>query len=274
MIVSRIFKQVVVSSSFSRSSSLLSASSSFSPRFLQRRSVGPLLSSSFSSSPSPTVSEKKHRIIILGPPGSGKGTQTSNMKRDFGLKAIILGDILRSFVSENNNELSKHIKQMMEGGNMVDDSIVLKLLSSAFQSQDASHGWILDGYPRNEIQASHLNEILEKTDQKLSHVLYLNVDEVEVAERIKGRLIHPPSGRVYHITYNPPKMTGLDDITGEPLEARKDDHPELVLSRLREYKEKTLPLIHYYEQLGLLSTISAHTSADGYVIIRRILSRD
>jgi len=225
-------------------------------------------SRSYSSSRS-AIPKTPLRIVFLGPPGSGKGTQTTSIKKDFNLNAIVSGDILRT-VAQENTELGQQVREFMKQGTFVPDPIILKLLSAAFQAE--KHGWVLDGFPRNDIQARHLDKMLEDTSQKLTHVFFLKVDEKEVTERIKGRLVHLHSGRLYHVTYNPPKRKGLDDITGEPLVQRADDNPEKVIARLRDYNEKTLPLIRYYENFGLLSTISAPTSNQGYVIIKRILN--
>jgi len=218
-------------------------------------------------------SEKKVlRLILLGAPGSGKGTTTNYIIKDFGLINITTGDMLREAAKENTPR-GREIKDVMNKGGLVSDEILYQVLFDAFLSeQPLRKGWVLDGFPRNLNQAKHLDQLLLKKQQPLTHVFYLNVDEKEVADRIRGRLVHPASGRLYHHTYNPPKVPGKDDVTGEPLVQRSDDDPEKVINRIVTYKAATLPLIEHYQKSGLLQTITAQTSAEGYVFIKKNLT--
>eukprot|EP01100_Stratorugosa_tubuloviscum_P006611 TRINITY_DN2832_c0_g3_i1.p1 TRINITY_DN2832_c0_g3~~TRINITY_DN2832_c0_g3_i1.p1 ORF type:complete len:331 (-),score=116.83 TRINITY_DN2832_c0_g3_i1:37-945(-) len=215
--------------------------------------------------------KKNLNIVLIGPPGSGKGTQTECLVNDFNLTSIKTGDLLRK-ETEKESEISKLIKQTMLDGTLVKDEIIFNLLTQEFEAiQNKQRGWVLDGFPRNLNQAIYLDKLLSTRNEHISHVFYLNVNDNEVAERIKGRLVHSSSGRQYHISYKPPKNPGLDDITNEPLIQREDDKPENVLSRLQTYREKTLPLLNFYQQSNRLITIEATTSAKGYAIINQAI---
>lgn len=217
--------------------------------------------------PHPTL-----RIALIGPPGSGKGTQSNSISNDFGVLQFSTGDMLRAAAKEESS-FGKKLKEQLASGGLVSDELLFPLLEQSLTSNEAKlKGWILDGYPRTLSQAKSLDKLLETSSQALSHVLFIKVDELEVAERIKGRLYHPASGRLYHVSYKPPLKPGVDDITGEPLIQREDDKPETVIARLRAYNEKTKPLLDYYDDKKLLSTIAAPTSKDGYVIIKKLLS--
>jgi len=149
------------------------------------------------------------------------------------------------------------------------DEIVLKLVKDHLEK--INKGWILDGFPRTPRQATLLDEALASWNQKLSLALYLNVPEKAIIERIQGRYVHEKSGRVYNTTYQPPKKPGIDDLTGEPLVQRPDDKPETVLKRLREYQQKTQPLIEFYKSQNKLVEIESPTSDIGYVKIKKLL---
>eukprot|EP01102_Stenamoeba_stenopodia_P010936 TRINITY_DN3337_c0_g1_i1.p1 TRINITY_DN3337_c0_g1~~TRINITY_DN3337_c0_g1_i1.p1 ORF type:complete len:210 (-),score=43.81 TRINITY_DN3337_c0_g1_i1:282-911(-) len=165
------------------------------------------------------------RIALIGPPGSGKGTQSNSISHDFGVLQYSTGDMLRAAAKEET-PFGKKLKEQLASGGLVSDELLFPLLEKSLTANEAKlKGWILDGYPRTLSQAESLDKLLEKSSQPLSHVLFIKVDELEVAERIKGRLYHPASGRLYHVSYKPPLKPGVDDITGEPLIQREDDKP-------------------------------------------------
>jgi len=240
------------------------------------------LSSCGFSTKSKGSKKKALRVVLVGPPGSGKGTQTKSIQQDFQLKTFVTGDLLRDF-AKLNTPTAINVRTAMNQGSFVDDEIILNLLKSQFEAETDGNGWLLDGFPRNAKQAHYLHNMLttqfdknqtkENQNQQLTHVFYLNVPEEEVVKRIQGRLIHKASGRLYHVTYNAPKRPGLDDVTGEALEKRDDDDIQHVLSRMRDYHLKTKPLIQFYTDFGILHNISSPTSKDGYVVIKDILTK-
>uniref|UniRef100_A0A6A7FUA3 GTP:AMP phosphotransferase, mitochondrial n=1 Tax=Hirondellea gigas TaxID=1518452 RepID=A0A6A7FUA3_9CRUS len=189
---------------------------------------------------------KLFKMIILGAPGSGKGTISSRIVRDFGLKHLSSGDILRSQIM-NKTELGREAEQHMAAGGLVPDDIMVGLISSQLQQVQGGRGWLLDGFPRTTPQAQQLQKM-----HQLDLVVSLEVPHEVIIDRIKGRWVHIPSGRVYNTDFNPPKKQGVDDETGEPLTQRPDDHPEAVARRLETYSSNTEPLLQFYGQLDLL----------------------
>ena len=187
------------------------------------------------------------RILLLGPPGGGKGTQSKFLMEKFKIPQISTGDMLRAHVS-NNTELGKQAKEFMDKGELVTDSLILNMMKLRFQERDCNEGYILDGFPRTIAQAEGLDLLLETINQKLDYVIVINVNDDEIVERMGGRRMHPDSGRVYHIKYNPPKNEGKDDITNENLIIRDDDKEETVRNRLTVYHNQTKPLIAYYHK--------------------------
>ena len=185
------------------------------------------------------------RILLLGPPGGGKGTQSKFLMEKFNIPQISTGDMLRAHVNENT-ELGKKAKEFMSKGELVTDSLILDMMQIRFQQSDCSRGYILDGFPRTITQAEGLDILLAKINQKLDYVIVINVIDDEIVERMGGRRMHPESGRVYHIKYNPPKNEGKDDITNEDLIIRDDDKENTVRNRLTVYHNQTKPLIEYY----------------------------
>lgn len=182
------------------------------------------------------------QIILLGPPGAGKGTQAKKIEKTYHIPQISTGDMLRSAV-EAGSPLGTQVKKIMESGALVPDDIMIALVRSRITQADCAHGFLLDGFPRTIPQA----QALEQSGIKIDFVININVDDEVIIDRMSGRLLHPASGRIYHLKYHPPKIPGIDDISGEPLIIRKDDEEATVRKRLRIYHEQTSPLIEYYQ---------------------------
>ena len=187
------------------------------------------------------------KILLLGPPGGGKGTQSKFLMSKFNIPQISTGDMLRAHV-KNDTTLGKKAKEFMDKGELVTDSLILDMMEVRFEEKDCENGFILDGFPRTIKQAEGLDELFQKTNQTLDHVVVIDVKDDEIVSRMGGRRMHPESGRVYHIKYNPPKNEGKDDVTNEPLIIRDDDKEETVRNRLLVYHNQTKPLINYYRE--------------------------
>ncbi|MFC0267752.1 adenylate kinase [Kushneria aurantia] len=183
------------------------------------------------------------RLILLGAPGAGKGTQARFICERFGIVQISTGDMLRTAVREGN-ELGQRVKEIMSTGKLVPDDIIIELVRERIARPDCVNGFLLDGFPRTIVQADALRD----AGVELDHVLEIHVADEEIVKRLSGRRVHEGSGRVYHIDHHPPREPGIDDDTGEPLIQRDDDREETVRSRLDVYHEQTEPLIHYYRQ--------------------------
>ncbi len=190
------------------------------------------------------------RIILLGPPGCGKGTQASRISDHRGIPQLSTGDMLRAAVKEGT-ELGRQAQPIMESGGLVPDRLVADLVRQRIQADDCARGFLLDGFPRTAGQAEELHGMGVKID----HVIEFAIDEDEIVQRLGGRRIHPSSGRVYHLQHNPPKRDGLDDQTGEPLVQRSDDNEETVRQRMREYRRKTRALSQRYRDLAAAGDI-------------------
>lgn len=198
-------------------------------------------------------------IVLLGLPGCGKGTQSERLERVFNLQHISTGDLLRSAVKEGTAPGLAASKYMSQGL-LVPDEIVVAILEQAIlttKNTSNNNGYVLDGFPRTIKQAKHLQVLLDKLWMPLKHVLLFDISEDVLVERVCGRLLHPASGRTYHVLHHPPKVAMKDDVTGEPLVKRPDDNPEALKARLVAYHEQTNPLIEYYEEQGLLTRIDA-----------------
>ncbi len=185
------------------------------------------------------------RIILLGPPGAGKGTQAAFICEHFGIPQISTGDMLRAAVKEGT-PLGIEAKKVMDAGGLVSDDIILGLVKERIAQPDCANGFLFDGFPRTIGQA----EALQREHVKLDFVLELQVDDEEIVSRMSGRRVHPDSGRVYHVQHNPPKVDGKDDVTGEPLVQRDDDKEETVRKRLDVYHDQTKPLVDFYSRLA------------------------
>ena len=187
------------------------------------------------------------RILLLGPPGGGKGTQSKFLMEEYGIPQISTGDMLRAHVSRNTT-LGIQAKQAMDKGELVSDSLILGMMEIRFKDADCKKGFILDGFPRTITQAKGLDVLLDRINQELNYVILINVNDNDIVNRMGGRRMHPNSGRVYHIEYNPPKIEGKDDITNEDLIIRDDDKEKTVRNRLNVYQNQTKPLIEYYNK--------------------------
>lgn len=183
------------------------------------------------------------KIILLGAPGSGKGTQARFICERYGIPQISTGDMLRAAVREGT-EVGKKARQIMEAGELVPDAIILELIRDRIARPDCARGFLLDGFPRTLAQA----EGLETMDVQIDSVIEIAVPDHEIVKRLSGRRIHPASGRVYHLLYNPPREDCKDDITGEPLIQRDDDREETVRRRLEVYRHQTASLTDFYRQ--------------------------
>jgi adenylate kinase len=189
-------------------------------------------------------------LILVGPPGAGKGTQAEKLTEDFGLPYYATGNILRDAVAEGT-ELGRKAKEYMDNGDLVPDEVIIGVILEALASEEAADGFLLDGFPRTVPQADALGEALDKVGRSISAVLLIDVPDDEVVKRLSGRRVSK-SGRVYHVDFDPPKDPERCDIDGSPLIQRDDDRPETIRKRLAVYHEQTEPLVDYYESRNLL----------------------
>ncbi|GEK48622.1 adenylate kinase [Bisbaumannia pacifica] len=183
------------------------------------------------------------RLILLGAPGAGKGTQAQFICERFKIPQISTGDMLRAAVKEGS-ELGLKVKEIMTSGGLVSDEIIIALVKERIAQPDCENGFLFDGFPRTIPQA----EAMKDAAVKIDHVLEIAVEDEEIVKRLAGRRVHPGSGRVYHVEYNPPKEAGKDDVTGEALIQRDDDQEATVRNRLAVYHDQTAPLVDYYQQ--------------------------
>ncbi|HAT1772932.1 TPA: adenylate kinase [Legionella pneumophila] len=183
------------------------------------------------------------RLMLLGGPGAGKGTQASLLINRYKIPQISTGDMLRAAIAKGT-PLGLSAKKIMESGGLVSDDIIIGLVKERLKNSDCDRGFLFDGFPRTLVQA----EALKEAGIHLDHVIEIVVDDEEIIERISGRRIHQPSGRVYHVVNQPPKNPGVDDITGEPLIQRDDDKEETIRKRLQVYHSQTAPLVQYYKE--------------------------
>ena len=205
------------------------------------------------------------RIIMLGAPGAGKGTQAQFITERFGIPQISTGDMLRAAVKAES-DLGLRVKEVMASGGLVSDDIIISLIEERVKEPDCSNGFLLDGFPRTIPQA----EALKNQGIMIDYVVEIAVDDEEIVSRLSGRRVHEASGRIYHVKYDPPKVEGQDDETGEPLAQRDDDQEETVRKRLRIYHEQTAPLVDYYQEWAS----RGDGRAPGYVRVDGIGSMD
>jgi adenylate kinase len=183
------------------------------------------------------------RLILLGPPGAGKGTQAKFIREKFGIPQISTGDMLRAAIKAGT-PLGSAAKRVMDAGHLVSDDIIMDLVTQRLQQADCRAGYLFDGFPRTIPQA----EALKNKGVAVDYVLEIDVPDEEIITRVSGRRVHPGSGRVYHVKFNPPRAEGKDDLTGEPLVQRDDDKEQTVRQRLEVYRRQTRPLIAHYRK--------------------------
>ena len=216
--------------------------------------------------------KKNIHIILLGPPGCGKGTQAQKLIREFGFVQLSTGDMLRAAISKGT-EIGMQAKSIIDKGELVSDELVIGIVRDRIFSTECECGYMLDGFPRTLAQAEKLDQILSDRNQKIDVVLRLCVPDDMAIRRIAGRRFHITSGRSYNIDFNPPKIEGRDDITGEKLVQREDDKEEIVQSRLNTYHELTEPLVRYYQKQGILKAIDGAGSPENiYAEIKQTLN--
>jgi len=201
------------------------------------------------------------RLILLGGPGAGKGTQATFLTEKFGIPQISTGDMLRAAVKAGT-PLGLEAKKIMDAGGLISDDIITGLVKDRVAESDCKNGYLLDGFPRTIPQADAMREL----NINIDYVVEINVDDNEIIKRMSGRRAHLASGRTYHVVYNPPKKEGIDDISGEALVQREDDKEETVKKRLSIYHEQTEPLIEYYQDYSQ----SNEASSPQYVKIEGI----
>ena len=198
------------------------------------------------------------RIILLGAPGAGKGTQARFLTKKYDIPQISTGDILRAAIKVGT-ELGKLAKEAVDAGKLVTDDIIIGLVKDRIAKDDCKNGYLLDGFPRTLAQA----DAITKAGIKIDVVIEIDVPDLEIVKRMSGRRVHLGSGRTYHIVYNPPKVDGIDDETGEELIQRDDDKEEVVLDRLKIYHEQTKPLIDYYKKQAANNSEITYITVDG-----------
>jgi adenylate kinase len=211
-------------------------------------------------------------LVLLGPPGSGKGTQGERLNEDLRLPYYATGDILRAAVRDET-ELGKTAKEYMDAGDLVPDEVIVGVIVEALGSEEARDGFILDGFPRTTPQAEALDAKLGEPGRAVNAVLLIDVSDDEVVRRLGGRRTCEANGHVFHVEFNPPKQEGVCDIDGSELIVRDDDKPEVIRKRLATYHEKTEPLVDYYDSRSVLRRIDGERNPDEVEAdIRRTLS--
>jgi len=201
------------------------------------------------------------RVVFLGPPGAGKGTQAQNIKDEYGVCHLATGDMLRAAVKAQT-DIGLQAKEVMDRGGLVSDDIMISLIKDSISTPPCRRGFILDGFPRTVVQAEKLDGMLHGQQTKLDRVLEFGIEDSLLVRRITGRWIHQESGRSYHTEFHPPKVSGKDDVTGEPLVQRSDDNEATLKKRLDAYHQQTKPLVGYYLNQGILTTIDASQKED------------
>jgi len=197
------------------------------------------------------------KLLILGAPGAGKGTQAQFICEHYGIPQISTGDMLRAAVKAGS-ELGLQAKEVMASGGLVSDDIIIGLVKERIEEPDCANGFLFDGFPRTIPQA----QAMVDAGVAIDHVLEIDVADEEIVARLSGRRVHEASGRIYHVEHNPPQQEGLDDETGEPLVQREDDREETVRKRMAAYRAQTEPILPYYAGQGILAEIDGMTEID------------
>jgi adenylate kinase len=200
-------------------------------------------------------------LVLLGPPGSGKGTQGERLNEDLRLPYYATGDILRGAVRDET-ELGKSAKEYMDRGDLVPDEVIVGVIAERIDSEEARDGFILDGFPRTTPQAEALDAKLAELGRSVNAVLLIDTSDDEVVRRLGGRRTCEANGHVYHVEFNPPKEEGVCDVDGSPLLVRDDDQPDVIRRRLATYHEKTEPLVTYYDDRGVLRRVDGERDPD------------
>ena len=200
-------------------------------------------------------------LILLGPPGSGKGTQGERLQEDFRLPYYATGDILRAAVKEGT-EIGQKATEYMERGDLVPDEVIIDVIAERIQQEEASDGFILDGFPRTLPQAEALDSKMKELGRRISAAILIDVPDEEVQRRLGGRRICEDSGHVFHLEFDPPQKQGVCDVCGGRLIVRDDDKPEVIAHRVEQYREKTEPLMEYYEDGGILQRVDGGRAPD------------
>ena len=207
------------------------------------------------------------KIILLGPPGAGKGTQAEIICKNFSIPHISTGDMLREAIA-NETATGKIAKEIMDPGNLVPDDVIVSMVKERIKKEDCRNGFLFDGFPRTIPQA----DALENKEIFVNVVLELTLKDELIINRMSGRRVHQPSGRSYHLEFNPPEKDGVDDVTGEPLIQRDDDKPETVKNRLEVYWEQTNPLIVYYRSKSVQTDLK-YIEIDGSKSMEKVSSQ-
>lgn len=200
-------------------------------------------------------------LILLGPPGSGKGTQGERLQEDFRLPYYATGDILRAAVAEGT-ELGRTAKEYMDRGDLVPDEVIIAVIGERVERPEAADGFILDGFPRTVGQAEALGAEMEKLDRGITAAVLIDVDDEEVVRRLGGRRTCAKNGHIFHVEFDPPKNEGVCDVCGARLIVRDDDEPKVIRHRLDQYHEKTEPLVAFYDDRNLLKRVDGSQSPD------------
>jgi adenylate kinase len=200
-------------------------------------------------------------LVLLGPPGSGKGTQGERLQEDFHLPYYATGDILRAAVRDET-ELGRTAKEYMDRGDLVPDDVIVGVIGERIAQKEAADGFILDGFPRTVVQADALDAKLAELGRELSAAILIEVGEEEVVRRLGGRRTCVKEGHIFHVEFDPPKNDGVCDVCGARLEIRDDDKPEVIRHRLEQYREKTEPLVDRFEGAGILRRVGGDLPPD------------